>query len=289
MDIFESDPDASVHSAAEFILRTSGNTETVKQAISNCAAAGNWRIMPNGLCMIRFEEPGTVDLGATPATDDADGLLSRRPVRIDYAFEMSSTEVTVQQMHEYVQSTQPSAAVSFSQNSPIGRVTLFEAMKFCRLLSEQEPDFNGDQCCYPSVSEIHADMQLPRGFLLMPGYRLPTVHEWEYVARADSNTSRFFGNSPDLLDDYAWWVHNSEERLWPVGMKRPNPWGLFDVFGNAFEWCHEAEIDFLASGHPVRGGAYSSTQRFLRSSFKDFLASDLHNPAMGFRVVKVVK
>ncbi len=286
-EVFISDPDSGVHAAAEFILRTSGEDETLNQMSENCPSKGNWRILPNGLCMIRIEAPGTIDVGTTPATDDSDGVQPHRTVKIDYAFEVSSTEITVQQMHEYIQSTQPSATVSFSRDSPMGRVTLFEAMKFCRLLSEQEPDFNPDHCCYPSVSEIGPDMHLLRGFLLRPGYRLPTVHEWEYVVRADSKTSRFFGNSPDLLNDYAWWVHNSAERLWPVRMKRPNPWGLFDVYGNALEWCHEAEIDFVATGHPVRGGDYHSTQRFLRSSFADFLGAALRNPEMGFRVVKV--
>jgi len=138
------------------------------------------------------------------------------------------------------------------------------------------------------------------------GYRLPTEAEWEYASRAGTGTKFSFGNDVRKLKTYAWFVENSSGKTHPVGQKKPNPWGLYDMHGNVSEWCNDFYSENYYKDSPeknpkgptkgeervLRGGAWNSSAGSCRSSYRTSdpsiddtcLASD----AIGFRCVRNV-
>jgi len=113
-------------------------------------------------------------------------------------------------------------------------------------------------------------------------YRLPTEAEWEYACRAGTQTAYYFGNDPALLSKHGWYAKNSEDKFHKVGLKLPNPWGLYDMLGNLMEWTlnhytpnayvNYKSIDSVPVANPkkypksVRGGGFSETAIELRSA-----------------------
>ncbi|WP_052122345.1 formylglycine-generating enzyme family protein [Chelonobacter oris] len=130
-------------------------------------------------------------------------------------------------------------------------------------------------------------------------YRLPTEAEWEYAARAGSQTAYSFGDNEQELGNYAWFGEDfSRGGTHPVGQKRPNPWGLYDVHGNAWEWVndwftsrHSPTAQTDPQGAPsgrdktVRGGSWHNTATSWRSAFRKPYSPDYRGISIGFRIV----
>ena len=179
------------------------------------------------------------------------------PVKID-SFLMDQFEVT-QEVYEKVTGTNPSRRKN--PQNPVEQVTWSAAARFCNARSRQE----GLTPCYDTNS-WECDFSAT-------GYRLPTEAEWEYACRAGSNSGFFFGDNAEELKSFGWFEGNSQSQPHPVGQRKPNAWGLYDMAGNVWEWCNdfygakyyrEAPTDNPrgpkeGEKRVLRGGAWSST------------------------------
>jgi formylglycine-generating enzyme required for sulfatase activity len=133
------------------------------------------------------------------------------------------------------------------------------------------------------------------------GMSLPTEAQWEYACRAGTTTAWSFGNDPADLGEYAWFSGNAGG-MYPIGGKKPNAWGLYDMHGNAMEWCYDrytsnylnlpTNIDptgpLSGTERVARGGSWGYAAKYNRSAYRHRYdpASPSGNSA-GFRVVFV--
>jgi formylglycine-generating enzyme required for sulfatase activity len=186
-------------------------------------------------------------------------------VSISKPFYMGLTEVT-QAQYEAVMGTNPSEFKG--PTNPVENVTWDNAAEFCRKLSEKT----------------------------RKTVRLPTEAEWEYACRAGSKTRFSFGESESALGNYVWYGANSGGKTHPVGQKKPNTWGLYDMNGNVAEWCadgygpysSEASVDpqGVTSGdnRVVRGGPWPDViTAYFRCASRFGLGQSSHNNKRGFR------
>src|SRR5438045_4050211 len=137
------------------------------------------------------------------------------------AFDMDRHLVT-QDLYQKTMGANPSRWKG--PGNPVEQLRWSDALKFCNKRSELE----GLQPCY--------DLKTLKCNFAANGYRLPTEAEWEFACRAGTTTAYFFGDNPARLADYAWFEQNSDFKYQKVGKKQPNPWGLYDIYGNVVEW-----------------------------------------------------
>ena len=159
-------------------------------------------------------------------------------VTLTKPFKLGVYEVT-QEQYEKVMGVNPSK--SKGANNPVENVSWEDAIEFCRKLSE-----------LPAEKEA--------GNV----YRLPTEAEWEYACRAGTTTKYSFGDDESELGDYAWYGVNSDQKTHPVGSKKPNAWGLYDMHGNVVEWCQDWYGDYPSGSVTDPSGATSGSYRVIR-------------------------
>jgi formylglycine-generating enzyme required for sulfatase activity/serine/threonine protein kinase len=336
---YRDDPHPGLHGAITWLLKTRWGLEKtlhdIDQTIhSRDAAPGRlWYVNNQGQTFAVISNPQKFLMGS-PKDDkdhaDNEGLHERQ---IPRSFAIATTEVTVAQYREFVRANKVifqdappfEARVSPDDDCPVHGVSWFEAILYCRWLSDREK-IPEDQMCFPpmdalfkSITQARLDMSAAR-LVQKRGYRLPSEAEWEFACRAGTTSPRFFGHSASLLGDYARFAGNSgvanlaeaesQGRTSRVGWFKPNDLGLFDIYGNVREWCLDAYKPYplgngpglaivvdtafedpVAAGDLVRsarGGSFADPAGWTRSAYRNGWVGDQHLLTTGVRVARTV-
>ncbi|MDR2825798.1 MAG: formylglycine-generating enzyme family protein [Deltaproteobacteria bacterium] len=193
-------------------------------------------------------------------------VIPERKVSISQPFYLGKYEVTQEQWYA-VMGNNP--AKFLGRKNPVEQVSWYNVQEFIQHLNQKEGHTR---------------------------YRLPTEAEWEYAARAGTKTTYFFGNSETDLGRYALYS-NPGSTTQPVGQKQPNPWGLYDIYGNVWEWMQDwfGEYPKKAVSDPRgpssgsyrvnRGGGWNSNARHCRSAHRSKILPDYRLSNLGFRLV----
>jgi formylglycine-generating enzyme required for sulfatase activity len=295
---------------------------------------------PNGHTMVVVKGPVSVRMGSpanengrVPAPDSA--AEPQHTVAIPRSFAISTTEVTVAQFRRFLDASpevkigyrydeapdrmaQVHSRFSPDDDGPAIAMTWYEAAMYCNWLSARE-GLPLSEWVYPD-GLLRDGFEMPADYLQRRGYRLPTEPEWEYAARAGTSTARFYGDSDAALGDYALFARHpprtkddpvdpaDPQRTQRVGSLKANPLGLFDVYGNVWEWTQDrverfqtAEVvedreDLMLrvldrNARTRRGGAYPYGAAFARSASRGPVTSLPTNRRdnLGFRLARTVR
>ena len=213
--------------------------------------------------------PGAFTMGSSEQEAGRDLDEIQHPVIISQGFFLGKYEVT-QTQWESVMGSNPSYFPG--ENRPVEQVSWNDAQEFVQRLNEEMDDI----------------------------YRLPTEAEWEYACRAGTTPKWSFGNDEELFGDYAWYEgNNSSIGTKEVGTKLPNPWGVYDMHGNVWEWCQDYYGAYVndwqtdpggpASGSDqvMRGGYFGGEEQKLRSAGRAGPEPSRRAYSIGLRLVKV--
>jgi formylglycine-generating enzyme required for sulfatase activity len=206
--------------------------------------------------------------------------------------------VTVAEFKKCLPAFQHPKQWSPGEDTPINAVSWYDAARYCSWLSEQEK-VPKDQWCYePNAEGKYAEgMKVKPNYRRLSGYRLPTEVEWEYACRAGALTAWAHGSDEAMLGHYAWYLLSSNKTMHPVGSLKPNALGLFDMHGNAWQWCQDVyggkdnkdiEDEKNTNSRVLRGGSFDNVAGRVRSAHRNWLG-----PAQrlypGFRLARTYR
>lgn len=305
LQLYRDDPDPGIHGAAEWLLRqwrASDEMKAVDKELETGKVEGQrkWYLNLQGQTMV------VVPSGEFWRYNSRTGVRYRS--RVDRNFAIGSKEVTLEQFLQFRPSFNERKDFTPTSDCPLG-VAWYDAVAYCNWLSDQEGIPKEQWCYVPNKDgKYETGMTIPGNSLQRTGYRLLTEQEWAYAYRAGADTLYSFGDSVELLRQYAWFNQNSFSKTQPVGSLKANDHGLFDMLGNVNEWCNETypEVTDLNARNDVsskkdqednllvddqkrvsRGGSIYTDSATMR------LRGDIatHDPALttpwyGFRVVR---
>jgi len=320
---YRDDPDAGIHGAIDWLLRHRQEGPTARPLAWGQAKAlqqlddelkrrdpdgkRGWYVNQQGQTLVLVPGPVEFRMGSPP---DEPGhfeteRLHRRRIGRNYA--IASKPVTVTQFQRFLKdrpdvSWPPIQVYAPEGDCPILGVSWYRAAQYCNWLSEQE-GIPEDQWCYPKDADIKEGMKPYPDYLQRKGYRLATEAEWEYACRAETTSSRSYGSSVELLGRHAWYIHNAQDRSWPVGQKRPNDLGLFDMHGNVWTWVQDRAFDYPQgvgaiedkedirnivdrTSRVLRGGSFTNRTLVVRSAQRDHIRPDDRSYSVGLRVAR---
>jgi formylglycine-generating enzyme required for sulfatase activity len=231
--------------------------------------------------------PGRFRMGSPE--DELDRRDDENPVHwVEISgFQCRRTPVT-RRLYKQVMGHDPGWPKKAGDSLPVNNVSWGDAVRFCNSWSEQQ----GLMPCY-QIEEDRVSWDVTKD-----GYRLLTEAEWEYACRAGTEGRWYFGDEEAELGAYAWYDKNSKNTTHPVGTKKPNAWGLYDMHGNVWEWCwdwygaYSSEHQYNPAGPPngefrvLRGGAFNFPSRNLRSAGRNWIEPEYRIINYGFRCAR---
>ena len=241
-----------------------------------------WYVNSQGQTMVVIPGPVEFVMGSPPTEAGRHDYEIQHKKRIGRTFALAAKSVTVEQYRKFDARHGIGDIKQWARtaDSPVIGTNWYQAVSYCNWLSKQEGMPESEWCYEPlqdpkampglagssvgllagSLGPLAATsgllfpgrtdpkykegMKLAGNYLQRKGYRLPTEAEMEYATRAGAVTARYYGETEELLEKYAWYQKNSQERAWPVGSKKPNDTGLFDIQGNMFTWCQDRFSDY---------------------------------------------
>jgi len=261
---------------------------------------------------------GTFTMGPTASEPCRSANEVQHQVTLTHGFEIQATEVT-QAQFQSLMGYNPSyfgpgaGGADCGTDCPVEMVSWHESAAYCNALSQEA----GKTPCYTcsgsgaSVACQEASAYGGQKIYTCPGYRLPTEAEWEYAYRAGTQTAFYNGandpaqcntcSSTDAnLDKIGWYCANSGNTTHAVGQKAANDWGLHDMAGNVWEWCHDwyqtsptssAVTDPVGSGsvdRVLRGGSWESLAYDLRAASRGGDPPTFRIDGLGFRCCRSI-
>ncbi len=325
-DLFRTSGDAGLRSATEWALRNWNDGQPVKNETSLASAdrqrqeappvaqkdlasgksKPSWYVNGQGQTMVVIPGPVIFTMGSPASEAGRYQNETQHHCRIGRSFAINAKLVTVAEFLRLKKDYVNDREVAPRDDCPILGATWYAAAEYCNLLSEQEKLPESEWCYERNWRGKYEDGMKPAvDFLQRTGYRLPTEAEWEYACRAGATTSRYYGESEELLGRYGWCAKNSGDRSWPVGSLKPNDWGLFDMLGNASQWCHDSfrpypwvqggraaedngdtsELDNKGT-RVIRGGGYVNPPADLRSAHRTAFQPGNAGVNVGFRIAR---
>ncbi len=306
--------DQARRSAAE-VAAPGGGAEPGTESVEDSRASeitvprtGEPEVWSDPILGMRFRPapPGKFLMGSPREEPERWDDESQHPVTLSRGFWIAETAVTQGEWRELF-GNNPSRFQDGGADLPVEQVSWFDAVAFANALSERA----GLAPCYELIGSNDRDPGAGREFRdvrwlgpELTGYRLPTEAEWEYAARAGTKTP--FWTGPNLTTDQANYDGNNpyaghpkgeyRQKTLPVHQFQPNPWGLYQMHGNVWEWCADWYADYPAGaavnpGGPeqgrsrvLRGGSWVDYGRSLRAAYRDRGAPDGRSHSFGLRL-----